>query len=70
MKIWRNSHRGSWHLYGHSHGGLHESPNSLSFDVGVDARDYRPISFDEVSKLMAKKTFKPIDHHGAKTVNS
>ena len=33
MRTWRNSHHGSWHLYGHSHGQLPEDPASLSFDV-------------------------------------
>lgn len=28
--------------------------------------DYRPISFDEVMQFMAKKDWKPIDHHGAR----
>lgn len=66
MKVWNKSHHGAWHLYGHSHGGLKDDPNSLSMDVGVDAvPGYRPISFDEVAARMARKTFRPLDHHGA-----
>ena len=64
MKVWNKSHYGVWHLYGHSHGSLPDDPNSLSFDCGVDCHNYRPISFPEVSAIMAKKTFKPVDHHG------
>lgn len=64
MRVWDKSHHGSWHLYGHSHGSLPDDPNALSIDVGVDVHGYRPISFDEVAMYMAKKTFKPIDHHG------
>jgi calcineurin-like phosphoesterase family protein len=64
MKVWNKSHRGTFHLYGHSHGTLGEDPNSLSFDVGVDCNNYFPFSWEQVKARMAKKTFKPIDHHG------
>jgi calcineurin-like phosphoesterase family protein len=63
MKVWNKSHHSAWHLYGHSHGSLPDDPNSMSLDVGVDVHNYRPISFEEVASLMAKKTFKSIDHH-------
>ena len=63
MRVWDRSHHGAWHLYGHSHGSLPDDPNSLSFDVGVDCHKYHPISFDEVSNIMKKKTWKPVDHH-------
>lgn len=63
MKVWNKSHHGAWHLYGHSHGSLPDDPNSLSIDVGVDARNYAPISYDEVKAIMKTKKFLPIDHH-------
>lgn len=66
MKVWNRSHSGSWHLYGHSHSSLADDPNSLSFDVGVDAHNYTPISYDQVKAIMKNKTFKPIDHHNRK----
>lgn len=64
MRVWNKSHHGAWHLYGHSHGTLPDDPNALSFDCGVDCHNYTPISFEQVEAIMAKKTFKPIDHHG------
>lgn len=64
MNVWNKSHHGSWHLFGHSHGTLQDNPNSLSFDVGTDCHGYTPISYEQVKKIMSKKTFKPIDHHG------
>lgn len=64
FRVWRKSHHGSWHLYGHSHGSLPDDPHSLSFDVGVDCWDYTPISIHQVKERMAKKDWKPIDHHG------
>lgn len=64
MVVWEKSHYGSWMLYGHSHGSLPDRPNSLTIDVGVDAHGYRPISYEEVAAIMAKKTWKPVDGHG------
>lgn len=64
MKVWNKSHRSSWQLYGHSHGSLKDDPHALQIDVGVDNHDYTPISYEQVKAIMAKKLYKPIDHHG------
>ncbi len=64
MRVWRNSHHGAWHLYGHSHGMLKDVVNGgKSFDIGVDCWDFYPLSFEEVSQQMATRVFTPIDHH-------
>lgn len=63
MRTWNKSHHGAWHLFGHSHGTLPDDSSALSLDVGVDVHGYRPVSFDEVSIYMSKKTFEPVDHH-------
>jgi calcineurin-like phosphoesterase family protein len=55
MKTWRNSHHGSWHLYGHSHGTLPEDQKSLSFDVGVDCWGYTPVSLEQIKNKMLSK---------------
>jgi calcineurin-like phosphoesterase family protein len=62
MRVWRNSHHGSYHLYGHSRAALPEA-NTLSFDCGVDTRpDYAPWSEAEiVSKMKAKKAAGAMD---------
>ena len=65
MRVWDKSHHGVWNLYGHSHGSLDDDPNALAIDVGVDVFDFYPVEYQEVKKIMAKKTWKPIDHHGA-----
>jgi calcineurin-like phosphoesterase family protein len=65
MKVWNGSHRGSWQLYGHSHGTIPDPTDALQIDVGVDCHGFTPISFEQIGRLMAKKTFKPVDHHGA-----
>jgi calcineurin-like phosphoesterase family protein len=63
MRAWPHSHRGSWMLFGHVHNMMPDDPDLLSIDVGVDAHNYRAISFDQVSAIMTerKKTWKP-DH--------
>lgn len=66
MRIWDKKHFGSWHLYGHSHGNMPEDPNSKSFDVGVDAWNYFPISYEQVKEKMKTKGFEALDHHIAK----
>lgn len=59
MITWDGSHRGSWQLFGHVHGGLSNkgiikhSPNQL--DVGVDCHDFYPISYEEVKILITKQ---------------
>ena len=69
MRVWDQAHYGTWHLFGHSHSTLPDDPNSLSCDVGVDAWNYAPVSFEQLQEVMAKKTFKPIDGHRGKNTN-
>lgn len=54
MRTWPKSHKGSWHLYGHSHGELPED-DSLSFDIGVDCWDYKPVSIEQIAEKMRSK---------------
>ena len=61
MRVWNGSHRGVWHLYGHSHGNLEDDPFSYSFDCGVDGKIIW--SFPEVVERMKTKSFRPVDHH-------
>lgn len=65
LLTWEKAHHGAWMLHGHCHGSLKPDPRALRLDVGVDCHDFAPISFDEVSAIMAKRAFKPVDHHGA-----
>ena len=54
MRTWDQSHRGAWHLYGHTHGKLEEN-NSLSMDCGVDTNDFYPYSYSEIKARMEAK---------------
>ena len=62
MRSWYRSHHGTWHLYGHVHGTLAdedaERDHMLTMDVGVDARDYKPVSFEEIGEYMAPRVEK------------
>lgn len=55
MKVWPHHSRGTWQLYGHSHGNLPDDPLSLSMDVGVDSHDFKPWHFDEIQTIMKTK---------------
>lgn len=65
MRVWNKSHHGAWQLYGHSHGTLPDDPNARAIDVGVDCHNFYPISFEQIKKIILKKNFVPIDHHGS-----
>lgn len=54
-RVWQGSDRGSWQLYGHTHSQLPEIDPLLSFDVGVDANGFYPVSLDEVKMRMEAK---------------
>jgi len=54
-RSWVRSYHGSYHLHGHTHGKL--EPYGLSFDVGVDCWDFKPVSFEQVvCKMKELKT--------------
>lgn len=62
MRVWNKSHRGALMLYGHSHGSLPGSNQSL--DVGVDCWDYYPVTIREITDRMATlPAFRSGDHH-------
>lgn len=73
MAIWNKSHRGAWHLYGHSHSGAEAwlekaMPGRRAFDVGVDNAAkilgaYRPWRYEEIKEIMDKRGGCVIDHH-------
>lgn len=57
QKTWPESHRGSWHLFGHSHGKLntYAEQHGKLLDVGVDSHNFRPWSLKEVAQVMATR---------------
>jgi calcineurin-like phosphoesterase family protein len=51
---WWHKGYGTWHLYGHVHGGYSRA-GEASLDVGCDCHNYRPISYEEVATLIDAK---------------
>lgn len=51
---WERKVHGSFHLYGHTHNRFQN--NGLSFDVGVDAQNYYPISLEEVFDKITERS--------------
>lgn len=58
-RVWPDSHKGSYHVYGHTHSVLPDFRRS--HDCGVDANNYFPISTAELHELMLKKGKLPPD---------
>lgn len=60
MLTWNGSHRGSWQLFGHVHGGLSNKGKLkhavTQLDVGVDCHDFTPLSYQEVKELITKQS--------------
>jgi calcineurin-like phosphoesterase family protein len=51
FRSWNGQHKGALNLHGHSHGRL--APMPRQFDVGVDVRDFQPVT---LAQLLAKPT--------------
>ena len=69
-RVWDASHKGSYHLYGHSHDTL--PPSGRSMDVGIDVAyrmygEYRPFSFEEIDNILSKASPVMVDHHNPNT---
>ena len=74
MKIWNKSHKGSWQLHGHCHNNLQPDnwwtkskidERRRTMDVGLDTKNLKPWSFDELNKIMTRLQKYPsgLDHH-------
>lgn len=50
MNRWNKIQKGSWQLFGHSHGGISNCLNQM--DVGVDTNNYCPYSFEDIKNIM------------------
>lgn len=66
-RVWPKSHKGSIHLYGHSHSSIPDFGKSM--DVGIDAAykiygEYRPFHINDIIQIMSKRQVEKVDHHG------
>lgn len=58
MNSWAGSQRGSWNLFGHIHSPEYKYDtkyNPATLDVGVDAHNYTPISYEKVKELITQQ---------------
>ena len=53
FRSWNGMHRGAVNLHGHSHGRLKPLPRQ--FDVGVDVRDYRPVTLAQLQAGVSRR---------------
>lgn len=72
MRVWKGSHKGFYHCFGHSHSSLEHLPNGKSMDVGIDNsykifKEYRPFNIKEIINILDKREINFIDHHSEKT---
>jgi calcineurin-like phosphoesterase family protein len=51
MQEWWHAMRGTWHLFGHTHGLLR--PIEKAIDVGVDNMNFFPVTFSEIREFMS-----------------
>ena len=70
MLTWHNAMRGTWQLFGHIHSGIlsNATEKDLSlkpsqYDVGVDAWNYYPVSFEDIRDKLSKLPERTIKHH-------
>lgn len=57
---WNRARYGAWMLHGHMHSTLPFTGQNRRYDVGVDANNYAPISFEELKvKMDAVKPIEP-----------
>lgn len=58
LRTWNQMHHGSWHLHGHSHSRAPEGRSPIwsepRCDVGVDAWDYTPVSWEQLVEHFAR----------------
>lgn len=65
-RVWHDSDKGSWQLYGHTHNQLPEIDPLLAMDVGVDANNFAPVSLEQVANRMNAKTARILRGLGVK----
>jgi len=55
LAAWNKEYFGSWHLHGHQHGRPVVPNNPHRLDVGVDAHDFCPISYERVKEIFTRR---------------
>lgn len=63
MRTWEDSHRGSYSLYGHTHGAMPDDPETLSLDAGVDVHNYCALNLNQIESMLSNKKKNWIPEH-------
>jgi len=58
---WNKCHRGSWMLFGHTHGNDNHDESFKILNMGINLWRYKPVSYSEIEKIM--KNRKDKEHH-------
>ena len=58
---WEDMDRGAIHLHGHCHGKINDCETNQKYkrmDIGIDWKEFRPYSIDEIVEIMNKRKIK------------
>lgn len=73
-RIWHGSHKGWYHVYGHSHDSLDRNTPGYgkSMDGGIDSAirilgSPRPFAVSEITQILDKRGIEFVDHHNPNT---
>lgn len=61
LEQWEDMDRGSIHLHGHCHGNINNCEINTKYrrmDVGMDWKEFRPYSIEEILEIMKERKFK------------
>lgn len=64
IEEWEDMGKGAIHLHGHCHGQINSCETNKKYkrmDIGLDWKEFRPYSLDEILKIMEKREIKK--HH-------
>ena len=61
IEEWEDMDKGSIHLHGHCHGNINDCETNTIYkrmDIGIDWKEFRPYSIDEIVEIMNKREIK------------
>jgi calcineurin-like phosphoesterase family protein len=61
LATWHHAYKGTWSLYGHTHNTFQNEGKSL--DIGVDAWDFKPVTFEQLKWKMDQRPIHELIHN-------
>lgn len=70
FRVWNQSHKGSWQLFGHSHDSIEGKGKQM--DVGLESYhrlfgEYKPFNYHQVKDILDKESIWAEDYHNKTT---